>query len=266
MVLASRLGGYSLWGLTPFLRTHRQVSLQLEPLVLADPLLQRLLVSVVVRMPGCNQDGARALQRHLLAPATQARIRASSPLDSDMPFHLARSGSAARAATARPMKCGVSEMAKCGSWSRASRQFSSVTPKVSSMISDRIHPGVSDTAVAGLGLEKPRTSVKFTLEVEGHPLERTLLLGHAAPGGFYASADRDPGVFVVPRRDRDEVDRRIPQRVSHVGLVGRPRLSEAGAQLRHGDQRRATPFGQGRHAQGRRPLLAAVSRRGAGAL
>jgi tungstate transport system substrate-binding protein len=77
MVLASRLGGYSLWGLTPFLRTHRQVSLQLEPLVLADPLLQRLLVSVVVRMPGCNQDGARALQRHLLAPATQARIRAT---------------------------------------------------------------------------------------------------------------------------------------------------------------------------------------------
>jgi hypothetical protein len=47
------------------------------PLVLADPLLQRLLVSVVVRAPGCNQDGARALQSHLLAPATQARIRAT---------------------------------------------------------------------------------------------------------------------------------------------------------------------------------------------
>jgi tungstate transport system substrate-binding protein len=77
MVVASRLGGYSLWGLTPFLRTHRQVSLQLEPLVVADPLLQRLLVAVVVRVPGCNQDGARALQYHLLAPATQARIRAT---------------------------------------------------------------------------------------------------------------------------------------------------------------------------------------------
>lgn len=77
MMVASRLGGYSLWGLTPFLRTHRKVSLQLEPLVLADPLLQRLLVSVVVRRPGCNQDGARALQRHLLAPETQARIRAT---------------------------------------------------------------------------------------------------------------------------------------------------------------------------------------------
>lgn len=77
MAVAARLGGYSLWGLTPFLRTHRQRPLPLEPLVLGDPLLQRLLVSVVVRAPGCNQDGARALQSHLLAPATQARIRAT---------------------------------------------------------------------------------------------------------------------------------------------------------------------------------------------
>ena len=77
MMVASKLGGYSLWGLTPFLRTHKQRDLQLEPLVLADPLLQRLLVSVIVRAPGCNVDGARALQTHLLAPATQARIRAT---------------------------------------------------------------------------------------------------------------------------------------------------------------------------------------------
>jgi tungstate transport system substrate-binding protein len=77
MAVAARLGGYSLWGLTPFLRSHRQRPVPLEPLVLADPLLQRLLVAVVVRVPGCNQDGARALQAHLLAPATQARIRAT---------------------------------------------------------------------------------------------------------------------------------------------------------------------------------------------
>jgi tungstate transport system substrate-binding protein len=75
MQVASQRGAYSLWGLTPFLRTHRQLSLRLEPLVLADPLLQRLLVSVVVRVPGSNLEGARALQAHLLAPATQARIR-----------------------------------------------------------------------------------------------------------------------------------------------------------------------------------------------
>jgi len=77
MVVASRLGAYSLWGLTPFLRTHKQIAIKLEPLVLADPLLQRLLVSVIVRAPGSNIDGARALQTHLLAPATQARIRAT---------------------------------------------------------------------------------------------------------------------------------------------------------------------------------------------
>jgi len=77
MQTAARLGGYSLWGLTPFLRTHKQLGLALEPLVLADPLLQRLLVSVIVKHPASNIDGARALQAHLLAPATQAQIRAT---------------------------------------------------------------------------------------------------------------------------------------------------------------------------------------------
>jgi len=77
MAVASRLGGYSLWGLTPFLRTHKQMKIELEPLVLADPLLQRLLVTVVVRSPGANIEGARALQAHLLEPATQARIRST---------------------------------------------------------------------------------------------------------------------------------------------------------------------------------------------
>jgi tungstate transport system substrate-binding protein len=75
MAVASRIGGYSLWGLTPFLRTHKRGELALEPLVLADPLLQRLLVAVVVK--GGNVEGARAVQTHLLAPATQARIRST---------------------------------------------------------------------------------------------------------------------------------------------------------------------------------------------
>jgi len=77
MQVASRLGAYSLWGLTPFLRAHQQMSLALEPLVLADPLFQRLMVTVVVKMPGVNADGAHALQRHLLEPATQAKIRST---------------------------------------------------------------------------------------------------------------------------------------------------------------------------------------------
>jgi tungstate transport system substrate-binding protein len=75
---ASEMGAYSFWGLTPFLRLSGQAPLKLEPLVLADPLLQRLLVSVVVmpgKVPGVNADGARALQAHLLSPATQAQIR-----------------------------------------------------------------------------------------------------------------------------------------------------------------------------------------------
>jgi hypothetical protein len=57
------------------LRAHRQHGFALEPLVLGDPLLQRLMVTVVVKLPGTNLEGARALQAHLLAPSTQARIR-----------------------------------------------------------------------------------------------------------------------------------------------------------------------------------------------
>ncbi len=75
---ASAMGAYTFWGLTPFLRLSGQTHLALEPLVLADPLLQRLMVSVVAKpskVPGANADGARALQAHLLAPATQAQIR-----------------------------------------------------------------------------------------------------------------------------------------------------------------------------------------------
>jgi tungstate transport system substrate-binding protein len=75
---ASELGAYSLWGLTPFLRLRKAKQLRLEPLVLADPLLQRMLVSIIVKPGGgrdVNTGGASALQAHLLAPAVQAQIR-----------------------------------------------------------------------------------------------------------------------------------------------------------------------------------------------
>jgi tungstate transport system substrate-binding protein len=78
IVRASEIGAYSFWGLTPFLRLNGQSQLKLEPLVLADPLLQRLLVAIVVKpekVPGVNAEGAKALQAHLLSPATQAQIR-----------------------------------------------------------------------------------------------------------------------------------------------------------------------------------------------
>ena len=75
---ASSVGAYSLWGLTPFLRLTRAAPQNLEPLVLADPLLQRMLVSIIVKPfggLGVNSLGAAALQSHLLEPATQAQIR-----------------------------------------------------------------------------------------------------------------------------------------------------------------------------------------------
>lgn len=58
---------------------------------------------------------------------------------------------------------------------------------------------VSDRAVTGFGLDKPRATVRLSVEVDGKPIERTLSIGSRAPGGFHASVDRDPGVFVAPR-------------------------------------------------------------------
>lgn len=75
---AAQRGAHTLWGLIPFLRLKAQTGLPLDPLVTDDPLLQRVMVSIVVnpsRMPGVNEAGALALQRFLIEPGTQARIR-----------------------------------------------------------------------------------------------------------------------------------------------------------------------------------------------
>ena len=58
--------------------------------------------------------------------------------------------SAASAAIPRPTYDGVSEMQKCGVVASASRQFCSVTPKCSSIRSDRSQPGVTVTAVVAV--------------------------------------------------------------------------------------------------------------------
>jgi uncharacterized protein DUF4340 len=58
---------------------------------------------------------------------------------------------------------------------------------------------VSDSASKAFGLDKPRALVHFSVQVDGRDIERTLTLGASAPGGYYASVDRDPGVFVVER-------------------------------------------------------------------
>jgi tungstate transport system substrate-binding protein len=76
---ADRAGAYVLWGLPPYLRLQQEQELTLEPLVIEDPLFQRIMVSVVVnpaKLPGSNLAGAQAFEQFLLAPSTQAWIRA----------------------------------------------------------------------------------------------------------------------------------------------------------------------------------------------
>jgi tungstate transport system substrate-binding protein len=76
---AAQQTGYTFWGLTPFLTAQQQRGVALEPMVLQDPLLQRIMVSIRVmpkHAPGVNTRGAAALQQYLLEPRTQARIRA----------------------------------------------------------------------------------------------------------------------------------------------------------------------------------------------
>ena len=70
-------GAYALWGLTPFLRLYRAAHLKLEPLVLGDPSLQRMLVSIVLRPsknPGVNVEGAPDASQPHARTGTQAQI------------------------------------------------------------------------------------------------------------------------------------------------------------------------------------------------
>lgn len=72
-------GGYVIWGLIPFLKNQQRSPVDLQPLVLSDPLLRRIMMSVAVnpdKVTGVNVEGVTAFQQYLLAPATQARIRA----------------------------------------------------------------------------------------------------------------------------------------------------------------------------------------------
>jgi tungstate transport system substrate-binding protein len=76
---AAQQGAYIIWGLPPFLRLKRQSQMGLEPLVVGDPLFQRIMVSIIVnpqKVPGAHLEGAEAFQAFLVAPGTQARIRA----------------------------------------------------------------------------------------------------------------------------------------------------------------------------------------------
>ncbi len=77
ILLAAERKAYVLWGLTPFLRERKAAQGKLVPIVTADPLLQRIMVSIVVnpeRVPGVNVAGASSFQKFLLLPSTQAKI------------------------------------------------------------------------------------------------------------------------------------------------------------------------------------------------
>jgi tungstate transport system substrate-binding protein len=75
---AERRGAYTLWGLHPFrgLKMQRP-DLETEQVIYNDAIMQRIIASVVVKRAAArvNRPGARALERFLTAPATQARIR-----------------------------------------------------------------------------------------------------------------------------------------------------------------------------------------------
>lgn len=76
---ADRSGAYVLWGIIPFLRFKQTATSSLEALVLDDPVLQRMMMTVLVnpeRVSGVNVAGAFALQKYLTLPSTQAKIRA----------------------------------------------------------------------------------------------------------------------------------------------------------------------------------------------
>ncbi len=76
---ASSRGAYTLWGVTPFLDIAATKQLNLEPLVTDDPILQRIMVTIVVnssKVSGVNARAANAFQRYLLAAETQSRVRA----------------------------------------------------------------------------------------------------------------------------------------------------------------------------------------------
>ncbi len=69
---------YTLFGVTPFMVGQAQRHLQIVPLVLGDPMLLRVMATIVVspkKVGGLNHAGALALQRHLLTSQTQAEIR-----------------------------------------------------------------------------------------------------------------------------------------------------------------------------------------------
>lgn len=75
---AAKHRAYTLFGVTPFMVGQAQRHLRIAPLVVGDPMLLRVMATIVVspkKVGALNHAGALALQQHLLTPRTQAEIR-----------------------------------------------------------------------------------------------------------------------------------------------------------------------------------------------
>lgn len=86
---AAAQGGYTIWGLHPFLMFQQQRQLDLQGLTYTDSLMQRGIASVVVNPDPArpvNLDGAVALEQFLVSAQTQALIRGVRHPDSDQPI------------------------------------------------------------------------------------------------------------------------------------------------------------------------------------
>lgn len=85
--LAESKQAYVIWGALPLLRYKSQHDSEMEIMVAADPVLQRVMAAILVspdKVPGVNSAGAEALQKFLLEPRTQAKIAAFRSPGSDL--------------------------------------------------------------------------------------------------------------------------------------------------------------------------------------
>jgi len=76
---AEEKGAYVIWGALPFLRFTQQHETQMEILVAGDPILQRVMASIIVnpdKVAGVNAEGAATFEQYLLSPRAQARVAA----------------------------------------------------------------------------------------------------------------------------------------------------------------------------------------------
>lgn len=76
---AKSAGGYVIYGTFPFLRYKEAAKLPMDVMVVGDPILQRIMVSVLIKpdkISGVNYKAAKAFQKFLLSPQAQAMVRA----------------------------------------------------------------------------------------------------------------------------------------------------------------------------------------------